>query len=166
KVTILCAAASFTKSLIDIAGASTVEGVYGVFPTVGWDDNVPGLVKATEYVKKNNPKDYGNMDYLTTWSTTLMVAEILRLALQNTPPDVLMKGNVESWRAVEKNGIQKLKDFNPGGLHGPVTYTPGDNRLAKSLKLHVIRAGKIQPISDWITTPLIKYEDFPWFTTR
>ncbi len=163
KMPIACAHASFTKALIDIAGADVVEGVYGVFPTVTWEDNVPGLAKAKEYVQKNNPKDFGNMDYLSTWTTSLIVAEILRLAVENAGYDVLAKGNVDSWRAVEKQGIQKLKDFKVGGIHGPVTYTPGDNRLDKYIKMYVIKNGQITTIGDWVEAPLVKYEDFPWW---
>ncbi len=162
-ITIGCAHASFTKALIDLAGADVAEGVYGVFPTVTWDDNVPGIAKATEYCQKNNPKDYGNMDYLSTWTTSLIVAEILKLAVKNAGYDVLAKGNIESWQAIEKYGIQKLKDYKVEGLHAPVTYTPGDNRLDKYLKLYKISAGKIAPITDWIEAPLIKYEEFDWF---
>ncbi len=163
KVPIACAHASFTKALIDIAGASVVEGIYGVFPTVMWDENVPGLAKAAEYAKKNNPKDYGNADYLTSWAASLIVAEILRLALQNSGYEVLTKGDISSWKAVETNGIQKLKDFKVNGLHGPVTYTPGDNRLNKSMRLYTVKDGKIVPVTEWIEAPLIKYEEFSWW---
>lgn len=163
KIPIAAAHASFTKALVDIAGAAVVEGVYGVFPTVTWEDNAPGLAKAKEYCQKNNPKDLGNMDYLSTWTTSLIVAEILRLAVQNAGYDVLAKGDVNSWRAVEKQGIQKLNDFKVGGIHGPVTYTPGDNRLDKYIKLYQIKGGQIVPISDWVEAPVVKYEDFPWY---
>ncbi len=146
-----------------VAAAHVVEGIYGVFPTATWDDNVPGMAKATEYVKKNNPKDYGNMDYLSTWSTSLVVAEILKLAVKSAGYDVLAKGDVESWRAVEKMGIQKIKNYDVQGIHAPVSYTAGDNRLDKMLKLFQVKGGKITAITDWIEAPLIKYEEFSWF---
>jgi len=158
-----CAHASFTIKLIEIAGADVAEGIYGVYPTVRWEDDVPGMAKATEYCQKNNPKDYGNMDYLTSWAQSLVCAEILKLAVKNAGYDVLAKGDVESWRAVEKLGIQKLKDYKVGGIHGPVTYTPGDNRLDKFNKLYQIQGGKIVPISDWVEAPLVKYEEYPWW---
>ena len=162
-VTIGCGHASFTKALVDIAGADIVEGVYGVFPTVNWGDNVPGMAKMTEYVRKFHPKDEGNMDYITSWAQSLIMAEILKLAVENVGYDVLAKGDVESWRAIETQGIQKLKDFDIGGLHGPVSYTPGDNRLSKSVRVFQIQSGKITPISDWVEAPMVKYEDFDWF---
>ena len=100
-----------TKALVDLGGADIVEGVYGVFPTVAWGDNVPGMAKVTEYCQKLHPKDEGNMDYLTSWAQSLIVAEILKKAVENVGYDVLAKGDVESWRAVETAGYPEA-----GGL--------------------------------------------------
>jgi len=162
-ITIGCGHASFTKALVDIAGADIVEGVYGVFPTANWGDNVPGMAKVIEYCQKLHPDDEGNMDYITSWAQSLIMAEILKLAVENVGYDVLAKGDVESWRAVETQGIQKLNGYDVGGLHGPVSYTPGDNRLSKSLRIFQIQSGAITPITDWIEAPLVKYEEFDWF---
>jgi len=155
--------AGMTQAFISAATAQVAEGVYGVYPTVLWDDNVPGMAKAVEYAKKNNPKDYGNADYLTSWAASLIGTEIVKLAVQNAGYDVLAKGNADSWKAVETQGFQKLNNYTVGGLHGPVSYTAGDNRLDKYMKLYQVKSGKIAPISDWIEAPVIKYEDFPWF---
>ncbi|MFC1956397.1 ABC transporter substrate-binding protein [Chloroflexota bacterium] len=155
--------AGITKALVDIAGADVVEGVYGVFPTVNWGDDVPGMAKMTEYVRKLHPKDEGNMDYITSWAQSLIVAEIMRLAVENAGYDVLAKGDVESWRAIEKYGIQKLDGYDVGGLHGPVSYTTGDNRLSKSVRIFQIQGGAITPVTDWIEASVVKYEEFDWF---
>jgi len=155
--------ASITKALVDIAGADTVEGTYGVFPTVSWGDNVPGMAKMTEYVRKLHPKDEGNMDYITSWAQSLVMAEALKLAVQNVGYDVLAKGDLQAWKAVKTQGIQKLKNYDVGGLHGPVTYTPGDNRLSKSVRVFQIKKGVITPVTDWIEAPVIEYEKFDWF---
>ena len=159
-IVIGCAHASYTKALVDIAGADIVEGVYGVFPTVAWGDDVPGMAKMTEYCKKLHPKDYGNMDYITSWAEALIGAEILRNALKGAGYDVLAKGDVESWRATEKYGIQAL-DYDVEGLHGPVKYTPGDNRLDKSIRVFQVIDGEITAVSGWIEAPRIPYEKFP-----
>jgi branched-chain amino acid transport system substrate-binding protein len=162
-VTVGCAHASFTKALIDLAGASVAEGVYGVFPTVSWDDNAAGIAKAAEYCQKYNSADYGNMDYLTMWTTGLVVAEILRQAVNNAGYDALSKGDEDSWEALETQGIQKLNNYDVEGLQGPVSYTAGDNRLDKSLRLYRINDGKIGLIKDWMEAPYIRYEDLDWF---
>jgi len=159
-VVIGCAHASYTKVLVDLAGAKVVEGVYGVFPTVNWGDNVPGMAKMTEYCQKLHAKDYGNMDYITSWAEALIDAEILRLALENSGYDVLAKGDATAWEAVEKNGIQKL-NYDVEGLHGPVKYTPGDNRLDKSVRTFQVVNGVITPVTSWVDAPRIPYENFP-----
>jgi len=124
---------------------------------------VPGMAKMTEYCQKLHPDDYGNMDYITSWAQSLIVAEILRTTLENVDYDVLAKGDVESWRAIEEQGIQKLAGYDVEGLHGPVSYTPGDNRLAKSLRIFQVKSGDIVPVTDWVDAPLVKYEEFDWF---
>lgn len=155
-ITIACGHASFTSVLVELAGTDT-EGVYGVFPTVNWGDNVSAMAKMTEYCQKYHPEDYGNMDYITSWAEGLIVAEILRLAIENVGVDNLTP------QAAEEYGFKKLNNFDVGGLHGPVSYTPGDNRLSKSVRVFQIQGGAIVPISDWVEAPLIKYEDFEWF---
>jgi len=155
-VTIGLGHASITSKLVELAGADC-EGVYGVYPTVNWGDNVPGMAKMTEYCQKLHPEDYGNMDYITSWAEGLIVAEILRLAIENVGVDKLTP------QTVEESGFKKLKNFDVGGLHGPVSYTPGDNRFAKSVRVFQIKSGKIVPVTDWFEAPLIKYEDFDWF---
>jgi len=162
-MTIACGHAGLTKALVDIAGADIVEGVYGVFPTVNWGDDVPGMAKIVEYCQKLHPKDAENLDYVTSWAQSLICAEALRLAVKNVGYDVLAKGDAESWQAMETQGIQKLKNYDVGGLHGPVSYTPGDNRLAKAVRVFQIKSGLITPISDWVESPVVKYEEFDWF---
>lgn len=156
-VTIGCGHASLTSVLVELAG-SDAEGIYGVYPTVNWGDDVPAMDKMTEYCQELHPEDYGNMDYITSWAEGLIVAEILRLAVENVGIDNLTP------QAVEEYGFKALDGFSAGGLHGPVTYTPGDNRLSKSVRVFQVEDGDIVPISGWIEAPLIKYEDFDWFS--
>ena len=162
-ITIGCAHASFTKALIDLAGADIVEGVYGTFPTVLWDEDVPGMAKVREYCEKLHPADAENMDYTTAWAQSLIVGEILKLAVKSAGYDVLSKGDAAAWQAVETQGFHKLKNYKVEGLHGPVTYTPGDNRLDKFNRIYRITGGKIGNPSDWVEAPLVKYEEYDWF---
>jgi branched-chain amino acid transport system substrate-binding protein len=155
-ITIGCGHASFTSVLVELAGADA-EGVFGVYPTVNWGDDVPAMAKMTEYCQELHPEDYGNMDYITSWAEGLIVAEILQLAIDNVGVDNLTP------QAVEEYGFKKLDNFDAGGLHGPVSYTPGDNRLSKSVRVFQIQSGEIVPVSGWVEAPLIKYEDFDWF---
>jgi len=151
-ITIGLGHASITSQLIEFAGADVVEGVYGVYPTVNWGDDVPAMAKMTEYCQEYHPDDYGNMDYITSWAEGLIVAEILRLAVENVGIDNLTP------QAVEEYGFKKLDNFDVGGLHGPVSYTPGDNRLSKSVRVFQILDGEITPVTGWVEAPLIPYE--------
>jgi branched-chain amino acid transport system substrate-binding protein len=162
-VTIGVCHAAMVKSLVDLAGADIVEGVYGTFPTVMWTENVPGMAKMTEYVKKLHPKDEGNPDYIAAWAQSLIIAEILKNALDNVGYDVLAKGDAAAWEAIEKYGFQKLNGYDVGGLQGAIKYSTGDNRLTKFNRVYQVVNGKISNPSPWVEAPLVKYESFDWF---
>lgn len=149
-----CGHASFTKVLVELAGQNA-EGVYGVYPTVNWGDDVPAMEKMTEYCKKYHPEDYGNMDYITTWAESLIVAEILRLAIEHVGASHLDELTPQ---IVEEYGFKKLKNFKAGGLHGPVSYVEGDNRLSKSVRVFQVQKGELVPVTGWIDAPLIPYK--------
>lgn len=162
-ITIASGHAGLTKALVDIGGADIVEGVYGVYPTVNWSENVPGMAKVIEYCRKLHPKDEGNMDYITSWAQSLIAAEALKVAVKNVGYDKLAKGDTEARKLLETQGIQKLKNYDVGGLHGPVSYTPGDNRLAKAVRIFQVKKGVITPITGWVEAPVVEYEKYDWF---
>ena len=81
-MTIACAHASFTKALVDLAGADVSQGVYGVYPTVNWGDDVPGMAKMTEYARPATRNIIGNNDYIAGWASSLINAEIIRQAMK------------------------------------------------------------------------------------
>ena len=151
-MTIASGHAGFTSALVDLAGADIAEGVYGVYPSVNWGDDVPAMAKMTEYCQQYHPDDYGNNDYIVCWAESLIAAEILRLAIENVGVDNLTP------QAVEEYGFKKLNNFDVGGLHGPVSYTPGDNRLSKSVRVFQVQNGKLAPITGWVEAPLIPYK--------
>ncbi len=120
---------------------------------MGWGDDVPGMAKMTEYMQANHPEHAGNMDYITAWNEGLIIAEILKQAIQNAP------GGADSLtpQAVEQYGFQMLNGYDVGDLQGPVAYTTGDNRLSTAVKLYQVVDGVITVIGDWIEAPFIDY---------
>ena len=154
--------AGYTSKLVDLAGMDA-EGVYGVFPTVSWGDDVPGMAKVIEYCEKNHADDAGNGDYITGWAQSLIMAKIVETAVTNAGYDALADGDAAAWEALEDEGIKKLKDYDVDGLHGPVTYSAGDNRLSKSVRVFRVNSGNIEALTDWIDAPMVKYEDYEWF---
>ena len=151
-VTIGCGGASFTSDMVNLAG-SAAEGVWGIYPTVGWGDNVTAMSKMTEYLTKNHPEDANNMDYITGWAEGLLISEILNKAITNTPGG----GNALTPALVEANGFKKLSSFDVGGLQGPATYSIGDNRFSKAVNLYQVKSGKITSVQQWIPAPFIDY---------
>jgi branched-chain amino acid transport system substrate-binding protein len=93
----------------------------------------------------------------------MIVAEVLKLAVKNAGYDVLSKGDANAWKAIETQGIQKLKNYDVGSLQGKVSYTPGDNRLTTYNRIYQIKNGQIANPSAWTEAPLIKYEEYSWF---
>jgi branched-chain amino acid transport system substrate-binding protein len=155
--------AGFTSMLVELGGTDT-EGVYGVFPTVSWGDDVPGMAKMMEYCEANHPEDAGNGDYITGWAQSLIMIEIVRTALQNVGYDALTTGDASAWAYLENEGIKKLTFYDVEGLHGPVSYTVGDNRLAKSVRVFQVKNGVIEALTGWVEAPVVQYELFDWFT--
>ena len=161
---VACAHASFTKALVDLAGKNVSEGVYGVFPTVNWGDNVPGMAKMTEYAKSRHPEYIGNGDYITGWASSLINAEIIKQALKNSNVDILSKGDANAWQSVETKGFMNVKGYDVQGLHGPVDLSnPLDKRGSKSVKIFQIQNGEIVSLTDWVDAPFIDYSKYEWF---
>ena len=162
-VTIGCCHAAMVKSLVDLGGADAVNGVYGVFPMVSWDENVPGITKIVEYARKLHPENESSGDYMAAWAQSLVIAEILRNALEAVGYDVLSKGDAEAWAAIEEYGFKKLAGYDVGGLQSSVSYVSGDNRLGKSLRIYQVQDGILTAITSWVEAALIKYESFDWY---
>lgn len=161
---VACAHASFTKALIDLAGKTVAEGVYGVFPTVNWGDDVPGMAKMTEVAKARHPEYIGNNDYITGWAASLVNAQIIKQALTHSSIEILSKGDATAWQIAENKGFLNVKGYDVQGLHGPVDFSnPADKRGSKSVKIFQIKDGAITSLTGWVDAPLINYEKYDWF---
>ena len=164
-MTVGCAHASFTKALTDLAGKDVTEGIYGVYPTVNWGDDVPGMAKMMEYCTKYHPEYAGNNDYLIGWASSLINAEILRQAVKVSGAEAVAKGDATSWDLVEKNGFMNVKNYDVEGLHGPVDFSnPVDKRGSKSVKIFQVKDGKMVSLTGWVDAPNILYENLDWFS--
>lgn len=156
-VTVAMAHASFTEQLIELAGNdAALEDVYGVFPTATWSDDIPAVDKAREYAEEYSPDYVGNADYLSTWTTMIIIREILETAMDNgVTYETLAKGDADAWEAIEEQGIQELDGYDVEGLQGAVSYTEGYNGLAKQLRIFQITDGEMIPFEGWFDVPSI-----------
>jgi branched-chain amino acid transport system substrate-binding protein len=163
-MTVACAHASFTKALVDAAGKDICQGIYGVYPTVNWGDDVPGMKKMVEYCTARHPEYLGNNDYLIGWASSLINAEILRQALKTSSVDAIAKGDAAAWQLVETNGFMNVKGYDVEGLHGPVDFSdPLDKRGSKSVRIFQIDKGAMVAVTGWVDSPNIQYEKLDWF---
>ena len=89
--------------------------------------------------------------------------KIVETAIKNAGYDALAAGDANAWAVIENEGIKKLVNYLVEGLHGPVSYSVGDNRLSKSVRVFQVVNGKVEALTDWINAPVVKYEDFEWF---
>lgn len=157
-ITIASAHAGFTKVLLDIAGKDTCEGLYGIYPSVNWGDNVQGMSKMTEYAKARHPEFIGNNDYIVGWSSSLINAEILSKAVQAVGGDVLAAGGKSMWPVIEGKGFSSVKGYDAQGLLGLVDFSDTqDRRGSKSVKVYQVKNGAMAPLTEWIETPNISY---------
>jgi len=163
-VTIGVSHAGMVQTLIDLGGAKVVEGVYGTSPIALWGEGVPGEAKMAEYCDRLYPRVLGYTDFEGCWAEGLIVAEVLRLALENCGYEKLAKGGPEAWECVERCGFRNVKNFSPGGIIGPVDFSDDyDLRGSKSLRIVKVVNGEMRSISDWMETEPIHYEEFEWF---
>jgi len=117
-----------------------------------------------EYCKSQHPEYLGNNDYLVGWASSLINAEILKQAIQNSNVDDLFKGDATSWQLAEPNGFMKVQGDDVGGLQGPVDFSGTlDKRGSKSVKIFEIQSGQMVSLSGWVNAPNIPYETFDWF---
>ena len=91
------------------------------------------------------------------------MAKAAELAVESVGYETLSKGDSNAWKAYEDYGIKALNNYDVEGLQGPVSYTPGDNRMSKSLRVFQVQGGSINPVTDWIEAPVIEYEKYDWF---
>ena len=91
-ITIGVCHAGMTSALVELGGAENVNGVYGIVSSAAWGADVPGMAKVVEYCEKEHPKDAGNTDYLTSWTQTMIVAEIRIIETKRGNSSACVKG--------------------------------------------------------------------------
>ncbi|MDY7034006.1 MAG: ABC transporter substrate-binding protein [Thermodesulfobacteriota bacterium] len=112
-----------------------------------WYDNVPGMSDVHRITLKYHPgteKPYRSKFYTSGWITSLILIEGLKRAGKKLSGESL----VES--------MESLKDFDTGGLSGPITYGPNRRKATDYVKLYKadIENGLLVPITGWMQPKL------------
>lgn len=144
-----CAAATL-GDVIALGGAELAEGYQGEYffepmsknPELGGS---AGLKLARELWSKNHGKEAPNDMYINGVLSGMVIAEGIRQALENVPPEKL------NGEAI-KLGLDRINGFDAQGLTRPISYVKDDHIGPKQVRYWVVKKGFVEPVSDWMPT--------------
>ena len=128
-------------------GGDVVEGVMGAMAYASWYEDVPGVNFAKELQNRYHGEITRAGAYFIPCALNPVIVEAIRLALNEVGFDALDGAAVKD--ALEGN----IRDFDTGGLTGPITYTTQERRGNRFIKIGKIEGGKVVSISDWFESP-------------
>jgi branched-chain amino acid transport system substrate-binding protein len=127
------------EKLIALAGKDS-EGFIGTVPFMFTDVTAEGLKDLVECcnLKGMEIKDYMSR-YIQGWATAMVMVEGIRLAGDDISGPGILKG------------LEKIKDFNTGGITAPVTFSESSHAGCRTLKLGRVINGKWRIISGYLS---------------
>jgi len=131
--------ASIDKKVIELAGAAT-KGYKGCTFIVGWDEDIPGMVKARKTIMKYHGTLKGMSEYTNNgWVGAMLFSEGIKRAGRSLTREGLVKA------------LESMKDFDPDGLMPPVTWGP--NRREGQIGARILKVDfekKVPvPVTGW-----------------
>ena len=130
------------KLFAKLAG-DAAEGVYWTCPFALWSDtDLPGVKLMRKVSMKYHPNKKDRIVcYTQGFAAMYVMAEGLRRAIK--------MGDI-SGPGVKK-ALESLRNFDTGGLTGPITFTPKSHKGSVSLRIYQFRNGKFVPVSGYIS---------------
>jgi branched-chain amino acid transport system substrate-binding protein len=124
---------------IRLAGPAA-EGAVAVMPYGPPTVATSGLKDIEEYLKGQNltPEQKG-LRYVQGWFTMAVMAQGMEEAVK-------AGGKVDG--PAIKEGLEKIKDFDTGGVSEPITFTSDDHAGIKSAKLYKIQGEKFTKLTE------------------
>ncbi|HOO72101.1 MAG TPA: ABC transporter substrate-binding protein [Spirochaetota bacterium] len=130
--------------LIALAGKDS-EGFISVFPVTYQDSSLPGMKAIFNYYDEINKKrDKINFRYINGWVTAMIMFEGVRRA-----------GDDLSGLSI-KNALEKIKNFDTGGLTYPVSFSPESHKGLIKLKIGKVHQGSWKMITDFVDAEDLK----------
>lgn len=145
-----CAAATL-GDVIALGGPELTEGYQGEYfyepmsKSSKYEDSA-GMKLVKQLWDKNHAGEKPNDMYVNGILSGMIIAEAVRLALNEVTPDQL------NGETLKKFGLDRIKDFDCMGLTKPISYVPDDHIGPKHVRYWVVRAGGLEPVSDWMPT--------------
>ncbi|MDY7031132.1 MAG: ABC transporter substrate-binding protein [Thermodesulfobacteriota bacterium] len=134
-----------TEDMVNLASGSA-KNFIGAHGDSSWFDSQPGVKNLREITLKYIPKDdkaWRTRYYTMSWIATMTLLEGIKRTGKDCTPSSLVKG------------LESMKDFDTGGLCGPITYSPTDHKGISSCRLFKVDAstGKLTPFTGWKDPP-------------
>ena len=121
------------------------EGVIGAIPWAPLTDDVPGVADIRAYLESRG-EDYREKTnaYTQGWWTMGIFAEGVRRVLD--AGEELSGENI-------KRALETIDGLDTGGAGPPLTFTAGDHRGSKGLRLFRAEGGMWTPMTEFLTAP-------------
>ena len=118
---------------------------FGALPFITWNEDTEGSVKMKEISSQAENK-YCNGIYIIGWVASINLYEGLKRAGRDLSIEKLI------------TGLESIRNFDTGGLCGPVNFSPTDHQGIYHSKLYKAdpENGRVVPITDWRLPPEIK----------
>lgn len=118
------------------------EGFVGVHAFSSWYDDTPGMAKLREITLKyetGTEKQDRIKGYSHGWANAMVWAEGMRRAGRDLNGETMV------------NGLETIRDFNTGGVCGPITITPRDHKGGKYVRFYKANVDNLRlvPITEW-----------------
>ncbi|MEW6614332.1 MAG: ABC transporter substrate-binding protein [Thermodesulfobacteriota bacterium] len=141
KVPLFGSWATCNEDVIRISGDAS-ELFYGVSSMASWYDEGPGVARMREITLKYEPgreKPYRGKTYTYGWVIATVKIEAMMRAGRNLDGEVLI------------TSLEGMKNFDTGGLTGPISYSPTNHNGGSTWKIFKAdpSTGKFIPITEW-----------------
>jgi len=133
--------AACVEEVIGTVGKSA-KRFYGVNHMMSWYDDCPGAAEMRKVTLKYFPgteKPYRGKIYTHGW----VVAKVMEEILKRAGRDLDREGFIE--------GMESIKNFDTGGLCGPIRYSPTNHKGGNTWKIFKADpdTGRFIPVTGW-----------------
>ena len=136
---------SCSEDTIKLAGEASKNYISAIGFS-SWYDETPGMQKLRKITLKYHPgtdKPWRSKYYTAGWVVLSILCEGMSRAGRNLTPESCVQA------------LESMKNYDTGGLCGPITFSPTDHKGFSSCKLFKSdpSSGKLVPITDWRDPP-------------
>ena len=122
-------------------GGNAAENYMGINNFSFWGDKGKGMAELRKIAKKYAPdKGPRSLTHIQGWVNSVIFAEALKRAGKDLNPESFV------------NALETLRDFDTGGICGPITYTSSNHKATEYCRVYKsdVNTKSLVPITEWI----------------